>query len=67
MRKIVSKPVRQQYGEDLNMPLHQIIKTGSCDLATLEESYQLHNEILTKFNQHISSIKRKKIDICPIT
>ena len=45
----------------------QIIKFGVCDLPTLEESYKLHEAILASFNQHITSITGKNIDICPIT
>ena len=50
-----------------NNLLYQIIKTDSCNLTKLEESYQLHKIIIKSFNKHISSIKGKKIDICPIT
>jgi|TARA_Y100000310_G_C20634334_1_gene790380 predicted dehydrogenase len=50
-----------------NKLLYQIIKMGSCDLISLEKSYQLHKVMIKSFNQHILSVTRKKIDICPIT
>ena len=50
-----------------NNMIHQIIEKGSCDLTSLEESYQLHRVIIKSINTHISAITRKKINICPIT
>ena len=45
----------------------QIMKTGTCNLPTLNESFKTHKPMINCFNEFLSKIKGKKIEKCPIT
>lgn len=47
--------------------MDQILKTGTCGLTSFEDSVNLHLPLLAMFNNHLSSIRGERIDVCPIT
>lgn len=47
--------------------VQQILDTGDCALAPIEESFCLHKVMLEKFIEHLKKVTGKKYDKCPIT
>jgi hypothetical protein len=71
---------RRARKEPIEMPFHipvqsaltgkqtdQILEKGTSDLTSLEESFLFHKPMLDAFNAHLSSIRKRKISVCPIT
>ena len=47
--------------------VESLLEFGDCGLATINESYILHSEMINAFNKHLFSINKHNSNICPIT
>ena len=50
-----------------NVAVEKIIEQGECDLTTYEESFFLHEAVLTSFLSHINKFSEEEVKRCPIT
>ena len=50
-----------------HLAVQQILDTGDCVLASLEESFCLHKPMLKTFINHLENVTGKKYNKCPIT
>lgn len=44
-----------------------ILRTGRCELPTLEECFPAHQFILSELQPHFQKLLKKEIDYCPVT
>lgn len=50
-----------------HLAVQQILDTGDCVLASIEESFCLHKPMLKTFIDHLGNVTGKKHNKCPIT
>jgi len=50
-----------------SIQVEEILQSGTSQLSSLDESYQLHKPLLEAFNRHLLEITNQQTLVCPIT
>jgi|694.fasta_scaffold26812_7 hypothetical protein len=65
--KIIKKFVLPYTSESTKLYVNDILSRGKCDLPNFTSSSKQHIFLLKVFLKHYNIVKRKRINVCPIT